>query len=263
MRGLWNWFAGWRWFRCFIAYLFAYLIIRQTFNRVVFLVPWQNALTHSLTLSLAVCRVFLYMWASGAHQAQCLTAHRHREQFIRWCWNAVCMMGKINTMTKLLCICCVKHETFFSNGTEYGTLSNGLTEERTAAYYTAFIPQKLSNERTNYYTWNWCGCHFASKIHLASTLNVCTMYMYISWAFAHSLARTMWAVHSIFFSYLWSGHSSKQSVCRAKMYSKSIKIQIHIYGAYTLTTNHNPAKRTPEPAIKSREKDRQLQTHIK
>lgn len=53
----------WRWFlRCFIAYLFAYLIIRQTFNRVVFLVLWHNALSlpRPLHLSLCVCRVFLY-----------------------------------------------------------------------------------------------------------------------------------------------------------------------------------------------------------
>lgn len=76
--------------------------------------PWLPHPLHSL--SFAACRMFLYMWASGAHQTHCLTVHRHREQFIRWCWNAVCMMGKINTMTKLLCICCVKHETFFRMG---------------------------------------------------------------------------------------------------------------------------------------------------
>lgn len=48
---------------------------------------------------------------------------------------------------------------------------------RTAAYYTTFIPQKLSNERTNYYTCNWCGCHLASKIHLGYTLNICTYFL--------------------------------------------------------------------------------------
>lgn len=81
-------------------------------------------------LCVGLCCMLLYMWASGAHQTHCLTVHRHRVHFIRyvrvWMCSSrvgwyVCVLGKINTMTKLLCICCVKHETFSSDGTEYDT----------------------------------------------------------------------------------------------------------------------------------------------
>lgn len=124
----------------------------------------------------------------------------------------------------------------------------------TAAYCcTMFMPQKLSSERTNY-TCNWCDCHFPNKFHLGYSLNFLG-FGWLTQCERHAVYFLRLSMKCVFYVLY------KQSAC---VCNKQRKHQnTNTYLRYTFITNHNPAKRTPEPAIKSREKDQQLQTDIK
>lgn len=127
----------------------------------------------------------------------------------------------------------VKHETFFSSvdGPEYGTSSNGFTGD-CCLYYTMFIPQKLSNERTNY-TCNWCGCHLASKIHLGYSLNI---FLRLLLAQIHNVSNTLHFLHdSVYEAGILYTVCGGACVSRGRYIAKASKYQIYIYDTYTFT----------------------------